>query len=468
MKDTAARRLRRVTSHMAQAEAASADAPVASSVAASGDSASRKAESSGSGIGSLLAAFGAGCAVALGAQAALGGSNAGRAVRRPSAPQASGGSDSAPSATSAAALPALGSDAWARIVDEQYSRNRFYFGEQGQAAIENAFVVVVGLGGVGSHAAHMLLRSGVSRVRLIDFDNVTVSSLNRHVSATHEDVGIPKVKALAQFCRKFNPRAEIDARVAMFNAEAAGELLDGAPDYVLDCIDDVATKAALLVHCQKRGLNVIASMGAGARVDPSRLHLGVLADVHADRLAVAVRKELRRAGVSLEVPVVYSSEQPAVGLRPLSDEQRAAPQEFGTVPGMRLSILPVVGTMPAMFGMAMASKVLTELAAKPIADPEVMPVITAKLAHKLFQRFQRREESAFGTERSALLLDALDVAYVVSNLWRRRDTVTEQVMGKGQQPTLSRWDATKVSCILCTVTLYANLAHSLTRSPKHI
>ena len=94
-----------------------------------------------------------------------------------------------------------------------------------------------------------------------------------------------------------------------------------------------------------------------------------------------------------------------------------------------------------------------------------MPVITAKLAHKLFQRFQRREESAFGTERSALLLDALDVAYVVSNLWRRRDTVTEQVMGKGQQPTLSRWDATKVSCLLCTVTLYANLAHSLTRSP---
>jgi tRNA A37 threonylcarbamoyladenosine dehydratase len=391
-----------------------------------------------------VAAFAAGCAAVLGLQAVLGGGG-GR----------SGGAASPPppatpkiSRSAAPLMPPVDSAQWASIVDEQYSRNRFYFGEEGQAAIHDAFVVVVGLGGVGSHAAHMLVRSGVKRVRLVDFDNVTVSSLNRHASATHEDVGIAKVKALAQFCRKFSPRCEVDARVQMFNADAADDLLAGSPDYVLDCIDDVETKAALLVHCQTRGVRVIASMGAGARIDPSRLHLGSLTDVHADRLAVAVRKELRRAGVSLDIPVVYSSEKPVVGLRPLSEEQRSAPQEFGTVPGMRLGILPVVGTMPAIFGMAMASKVLADLAGKPLEDPEIMPPISAKLAHKLYQRFASREKKVWGVSgKESLGIDAIDVSYVVSNLWRRRDSVTEAIMGKGAQPTLTRWDQSLVASV---------------------
>lgn len=113
------------------------------------------------------------------------------------------------------------------LLAEQLSRNRLFFGDDGQEALEGAFVVVVGLGGVGSHAAHMLARAGIGRLRLVDFDNVTLSSLNRHAVATRDDVGRAKVLACADHFHDTIPGCAIDARVAMFTADAAETLLDG-------------------------------------------------------------------------------------------------------------------------------------------------------------------------------------------------------------------------------------------------
>ena len=135
------------------------------------------------------------------------------------------------------------------LFTEQLSRNRQFFGNDGQDNIENAFVIVVGLGGVGSHAAHMLARAGVKKLRLIDFDNVTLSSLNRHAVATRKDVGIPKVQACKQHFETFIPKhkCEIEAINRMYTNEASDELLSGNPDFVLDCIDDTDTKSDLIV-----------------------------------------------------------------------------------------------------------------------------------------------------------------------------------------------------------------------------
>ena len=155
------------------------------------------------------------------------------------------------------------------IFREQLSRNEQFFKRDGQANIERAYVCVVGVGGVGSHAAHMLARAGVARLRLIDFDQVTLSSLNRHAVATREDVGRTKVAACARHFERFNPRCEVEAVPRMFTAEAAEELILGPrqaqyqhgndgrgaaavdeseqehdrPDFVVDCIDDAVTKA---------------------------------------------------------------------------------------------------------------------------------------------------------------------------------------------------------------------------------
>eukprot|EP00439_Symbiodinium_sp_Y106_P058565 s1178_g8.t1 len=126
-------------------------------------------------------------------------------------------------------------------------------------------VVVVGLGGVGGHCAHALLRSGLRRLRLIDFDRVSLSSLNRHAVALRRDVGVPKVTACAQQFRAIRPDSQIDVYDEMFTGEAAGRLLlssagpHGAerPRLVVDCIDDVKTKVELLAFCVREAAQII-------------------------------------------------------------------------------------------------------------------------------------------------------------------------------------------------------------------
>lgn len=122
---------------------------------------------------------------------------------------------------------------------------------------------VVGLGGVGSHCANMLVRSGVGRIRLIDFDQVSLSSLNRHALAEISDVGLPKVETMRRHLQNIVPWCQVEAYQEMFKMEDAERLLlrNGTPNFVIDCIDDVNTKAELIVFCLKNNLEVITSMG---------------------------------------------------------------------------------------------------------------------------------------------------------------------------------------------------------------
>lgn len=179
------------------------------------------------------------------------------------------------------------------LVVEQLSRNQLYFGEEGQKALSEAFVVVVGLGGVGSHAAHMMARAGVGKLRLIDFDNLTLSSLNRHAVGTRDDVGRPKVEVCQRHFHDVLPTLEIEAINSMFTQDHAESLLAGNPDYVIDAIDDINTKADLVLACVERQLPIISSMGAGAKADPSRLVIGDITDPVNDPLAAKLRSFVR-------------------------------------------------------------------------------------------------------------------------------------------------------------------------------
>ena len=151
-------------------------------------------------------------------------------------------------------------------------------------------VIVIGLGGVGSHAAQLLLRGGVRRMRLVDFDQVTLSSLNRHAVATRADVGLSKASVLKEHLLCIAPTADLEARVQLFEEATAEEILAGQPALVIDAIDDLATKAALLGHCVRLGLPVLCALGAGGKADACAMHVGRLSEVFNDPIAASMLK----------------------------------------------------------------------------------------------------------------------------------------------------------------------------------
>ena len=201
------------------------------------------------------------------------------------------------------------------IVAEQFTRNVQFFGIEAQKKVADAFVVVIGLGGVGSHCAHMLLRSGVSNLRLVDFDLVSVSSLNRHALATRSDVGTSKADCLKSHFEKIYPEAQIEAKVMLYERSREELLLGGHPDFVVDCIDNVETKVDLLAACVWRNIQVIACGGAGAKCDPTRIRLVDIAESAVDPLARAVRHRLKREyRIETGIWVLLSTEKPKCDL----------------------------------------------------------------------------------------------------------------------------------------------------------
>ncbi|KAF2605279.1 hypothetical protein F2Q70_00027230 [Brassica cretica] len=138
-------------------------------------------------------------------------------------------------------------------------RNIQFFDLEAQRKVTGSYVVVIGLGGVGSHAASMLLRSGVGKLLLVDFDQVSLSSLNRHAVATRADVGIPKAVCLKKHFSAIFPECHVEAKVLLYDSSSEEEILSGNPDFVLDCIDNIDTKVGLLAACVKRGLKVLSA-----------------------------------------------------------------------------------------------------------------------------------------------------------------------------------------------------------------
>lgn len=186
---------------------------------------------------------------------------------------------------------------------------------------------MVGLGGVGSHCAHMLVRSGLGHIRLIDFDQVSLSSLNRHAVATWSDVGLSKSATMKRRLLDIVPWCKIEDMNSFFSMKDADQLLAGTPTFVLDCIDDVNTKAELIAYCLQRQLPVLTSMGAGGKADPTRLRIAPLSDCINDPLAQKIKWKLKKHNVSAEqVLSIFSVEKPVVNLLSLDEEQKNAPQ----------------------------------------------------------------------------------------------------------------------------------------------
>lgn len=187
------------------------------------------------------------------------------------------------------------------------------FGDSAMARLQHTHVVVIGLGGVGSLAAESLVRSGVGRITLVDFDLVCVTNVNRQLQAMRGNVGKPKASVLAERLRKVNPAAEIKAVPLFYEARLADRMLNGA-DWVVDAIDNLTAKAHLVAECRKRDIPIVVSTGASGRMDPTRIRITDLNRTTVDPLAASLRKILRqkhdfpRGKAKWQIPAVFSDE----------------------------------------------------------------------------------------------------------------------------------------------------------------
>jgi tRNA threonylcarbamoyladenosine dehydratase len=335
------------------------------------------------------------------------------------------------------------------LILEQLARNRVFLTDTGLSKLRSAFIIVVGCGGVGSHCTAALARSGVSHIRLIDFDQVTLSSLNRHAVATLEDVGTPKVSCLRKRLQQITPWVHFDLRNELFSQAAADALLrpwEGRkPDFVVDAIDNIDSKVALLEYCYKNNLKVISSMGAGCKSDPTRIFIGDISASTEDPLSRSTRRRLRAVGIASGIPVVYSTEKPGPGkaqLLPLPEEEfaKGSVGDLGVLPDFRVRILPVLGTMPAVFGYAVANHVILNVTGYPT---EYVPAKgREKMYDGILAQLQGSEEKLArattpGEDAQGLKLGitASDVGYVVEEVYKGRSAVS----GVSTRLALVRW-----------------------------
>lgn len=223
-------------------------------------------------------------------------------------------------------------------LSERDSRSRLLLGDEAMERLRRARVLVAGVGGVGGYAAEMLARTGIGHLALIDADCVAPSNLNRQLIALVSTIGRPKVELFRERFLDINPDIEVDARREFIEPGNVPAILDEGYDYVIDAIDTVAPKVALIAECLRRGVRIISSMGAGGRTDPTRVEYADLWSTREDGLARAVRQRLKKAGLRRPLRVVASTEAPrSASIIHLDEPNKRS--SFGTI-----------ATIPAIFG----------------------------------------------------------------------------------------------------------------------
>jgi tRNA threonylcarbamoyladenosine dehydratase len=231
-----------------------------------------------------------------------------------------------------------------------YERTQILIGDDGIRALQGTNVFLVGTGGVGGHCAETLVRAGIGAITIVDHDVVSSSNKNRQLIALDSTIGKSKVEELARRLRDINRHCSIVALDAFLTADDAEDLLSRQRyDFVVDCIDSVECKVALLAAAVRLKLRVYSSCGAGGRLDPSQVKVGDFFDTENDRLARACRAALRKHNIGPGcITVVHSTEK---GMRPLEPQR----QEAG---GRDRAMNGTISYMPPLFGLLLASAVL--------------------------------------------------------------------------------------------------------------
>lgn len=345
--------------------------------------------------------------------------------------------------------------------DEQFIRqslknNVEFLGEDTIEKLSNQYVVVVGAGGVGSWVVNSLVRSGCRKIRVVDFDQVSLSSLNRHSCAILNDVGTPKVECLRRHMREIAPWCEIDPINELWTLQNGERLTlgNGTPDFIVDCIDNIDTKVDLLEFAYNHGIKVISSMGASAKSDPTKLNVGDLATTEEDPLARVVRRKLKKRGILSGIPVVFSAEKPdpkKAKLLPLPDEEyeRGKVDELSALKDFRVRILPVLGTMPSLFGLTITTWILSNISDKLLEPVEGKNRI--KVYDGIYQSLAG-QMSRVGIPSQRIPLALKDVSYLVEEVFKGKSPIS----GISTRLTLTKWDPSKPISLQNVVVLTKN------------
>lgn len=227
------------------------------------------------------------------------------------------------------------------------------FKEEGIKKLENANVLVVGLGGVGSFAAEFLARAGVGKMTIVDGDVVDITNINRQLPALHSTVGEPKVKIVGDRMLDINPELQLTRIEEFLSPERAFELISPDFDYVLDCIDSVTPKLNLILACKQKKVKIISNMGAGGKFEASKVEVKDISKTAYCPLAKNIRKRLKEQGISKGVKVVYSYERPDYSSIKTTDGSNFKKSFYGTN-----------SWMPALFGLHAAETVVKHLIGK--------------------------------------------------------------------------------------------------------
>ena len=237
------------------------------------------------------------------------------------------------------------------MLEDWKQRTRLLLGEEKMERLQQAHVLVVGLGGVGAYAAEMICRAGVGRMTIVDADTVQPTNINRQLPALHSTMGREKAEVLAARFKDINPDIQLTVLPVFLKDDNIPELLDAARyDFVVDAIDTLAPKCYLITEALKRHIKIVSSMGAGAKSDITQIRFADIWDTYHCGLCKAVRKRLQKLGIKRKLPVVFSTEQADPKAVLLTEDEQNKKSTCGTV-----------SYMPAVFGCYLAEYVIKRL-----------------------------------------------------------------------------------------------------------
>ncbi|MDD5101968.1 MAG: tRNA threonylcarbamoyladenosine dehydratase [Endomicrobiaceae bacterium] len=234
---------------------------------------------------------------------------------------------------------------------EQFLRTELLLGKEKTEKFFKSKIAIIGLGAVGSFCTEALARIGVGNLKLVDFDKIQVTNINRQLYALHSTIGQKKVDLAKKRVLDINPKCNIETLEVFVNTDTFEQIFKNDVDFVIDAIDSYNPKLRLIEYCYKNNIKIISSMGAALKTDPFSIKYADLFDTHHCKLAERLRGDLRKLGISKGIPCVFSEQSPQIKPIPLPEEEN---QNFGKNGGPK-----ILGSSPiitGIFGLLLANK----------------------------------------------------------------------------------------------------------------
>jgi tRNA A37 threonylcarbamoyladenosine dehydratase len=242
---------------------------------------------------------------------------------------------------------------------ERFSRIERLIGKDALEKLKNSHVTIAGLGAVGGYAAEALCRAGIGNFRLIDFDIVELTNLNRQIHATESTLGKPKVEVVKEKLIDINPNCKIETLKLFIHTDTMDEVLEKKIDILIDAIDSFNPKVELLTACYNRKIPTISSMGAALHRDPSRIMVADIKKTKMCGLAKSIRKRLRKRGINRGITCIFSDEN--INFDFIEPENDDSKQEITYERGRKRRILGSLPTIPGIFGLMAANLAIEKL-----------------------------------------------------------------------------------------------------------